>query len=80
VLKEQKKFFYRLTKTLHRLIERNRLALPREHLEPMARITAKCYLKLGEWQESLQQQQAIGKKILIFKIALLYWFNVPFTL
>ncbi|KAL7080367.1 hypothetical protein ACQ4LE_000271 [Meloidogyne hapla] len=48
-----------LTKTLHRLIERNRLALPREHLEPMARITAKCYLKLGEWQESLQQQQAI---------------------
>ncbi|KAF7639171.1 hypothetical protein Mgra_00001404 [Meloidogyne graminicola] len=48
-----------LTKTLHRLIERNRLSLPREHLEPMARITAKCYLKLGEWQESLQQQQAI---------------------
>ncbi|CAK5074309.1 unnamed protein product [Meloidogyne enterolobii] len=48
-----------LTKTLHRLIERNRLVYPREQLEPLARITAKCYLKLGEWQESLLQQQAI---------------------
>jgi hypothetical protein len=44
-----------LTTTMHRLIERNRAAYSREQLEPMARITAKCYLKLGEWNSSSGQ-------------------------
>lgn len=42
----------KLTLNLHRLIECNRQTLTRDHLESMARVTAKCYLKLGEWHSA----------------------------
>ncbi|KAL3123620.1 hypothetical protein niasHT_002511 [Heterodera trifolii] len=47
-----------LTQTLHRCIERNRTMLTREQLEPHARLTAKCYLKLGEWHDSITAIQS----------------------
>ncbi|KAL3082736.1 hypothetical protein niasHS_010538 [Heterodera schachtii] len=47
-----------LTQTLHRCIERNRTILTREQLEPHARLTAKCYLKLGEWHDSITAIQS----------------------
>lgn len=65
----------RLTQKMHRLIEINRLALSREHLEPMAKITAKCYLKLGEWHESLYQP--IGIKLANFHPTFLFLKVVP---
>jgi hypothetical protein len=37
----------------------------------MARITAKCYLKLGEWQESSSPPQALGSFLLILIIQIL---------
>jgi FKBP12-rapamycin complex-associated protein len=43
-----------LVSTLHRLIERNKSTLTRDQLDKMARATAKCYLKLGEWHCAIQ--------------------------
>ncbi|CAD5209675.1 unnamed protein product [Bursaphelenchus xylophilus] len=43
-----------LASTLHRLIETNSGMLSKEHLENMTHITAKCYLKLGDWNMELQ--------------------------
>lgn len=41
---------------MHRLIDRKRIerTWTRENLESNARITAKCYLKLGEWHSQMQ--------------------------
>ena len=33
----------------------------REQLEPMAHITAKCYLKLAEWHSSMAMSPVSGK-------------------
>lgn len=48
-----------LTATLHRLIERSRGQFAREQLEISAKLTAKCYLKLGEWHSQMHPPLAV---------------------
>lgn len=45
-----------LAATLHRVIDRKRIerSWTREKLESNACVTAKCYLKLGEWHSQMQ--------------------------
>ncbi|KAI6231501.1 Serine/threonine-protein kinase TOR [Aphelenchoides besseyi] len=51
-----------LASTLHQLIDKNRDSISEYQLDPMRHLTAKCYLKLGDWNIELQslvvQQQA----------------------
>lgn len=42
-----------LTATIHRLIDLSRLQFNREQLEANTKLTAKCYLKLGEWHSQM---------------------------
>ncbi|KAI6224301.1 Serine/threonine-protein kinase TOR [Aphelenchoides fujianensis] len=44
----------KLASTVHRLIDKSRDSISEYQLEPMRHLTAKCYLKLGDWNMELQ--------------------------
>ncbi|KAI1717889.1 FAT domain-containing protein [Ditylenchus destructor] len=50
-----------LTSSLYRIFAERKMpvSMSREQFEPTARITAKCYLKLGEWHSILQPSSTI---------------------